>query len=175
MEKYELFVCKICGDPYLGTGAPSRCPFCGAYEENVVPVEQWGPVWGKPISEISRKHLEEALQLEIGATNFYRNVSKASEDVWAQKMFKAVMKSEREHASAIVKILGVEMPDIEKLDREEDKTRGSIEENLAEFRKREEDAVEAYKMSAEESTDEPVKYFFRELVKIESDHILLTE
>lgn len=175
MGKYQLFVCKVCGDPYLGTGAPSRCPFCGAHEENVVPMDEWGPVWGKPISDISKKHLEEALQLEVGATNFYRNVSKFSKDVWAQKMFKALMKAEKEHAEAIVKILGADMPNIEEMELEEDKARETIEENLAETRKREENAVEAYKMAAAESDDEPVKYFFRELVKIESDHILLTE
>ncbi len=175
MGKYQLFVCKVCGDPYLGTGAPSRCPFCGAHEENVVPMDEWGPVWGKPISDISRKHLEEALQLEVGATNFYNNVSKASDEVWVQKMFKAIMKAEREHASAIVKILGVAMPNIEELALEEDKARETIEENLAETRRREENTIEAYKMAAAESTDEPVKYFFRELIKVEADHLLLTE
>jgi len=175
MGKYQLFVCKVCGDPYLGTDAPSRCPFCGAHSENVVVAEDWEPLWGKPIQGLSRKNLENALELEVGAVNFYRNVSEAAVDTWAQKMFKALMKAEREHASTIVKLMKVEMPDIPALEKEGDKARGSIEENLTETRKREENAVTAYNMSAAQSEDEHVKYFFRELSKVEADHILLTE
>ncbi len=175
MGKYQLFICKVCGDPYLGIDAPSRCPFCGAYKVNVVPVEEWGPLWGKPIDEVSRKHLQEALQLEVGAVNFYRNVSKNAKDVWAQKMFKALMKAEREHAEVIVKLMGAEMPDIEGLETDKDKARESIEENLAEFHRREAGAVEAYRMAASEVNDGHVKYFFEELAKIEAEHLLLSK
>ncbi|MBD3398347.1 ferritin [Candidatus Micrarchaeota archaeon] len=175
MGKYQLFVCKICGDPYLGTDAPSRCPFCGAYEENIVPAEEWEPLWGKPIGEKSRKHLEAALQIEVSNTNFYRNASEASKDVWAQKEFKALMKIEAEHAETIVKLLGAEMPDFKELELEEDRARESIEANLAESHRRETRAINAYKMAMEDSEDEHVKYLFGELIKIESDHLSLSE
>ncbi|MFX1313583.1 MAG: rubredoxin-like domain-containing protein, partial [Promethearchaeota archaeon] len=29
----NVFVCKICGEAYIGEKAPSRCPFCGAYKK----------------------------------------------------------------------------------------------------------------------------------------------
>lgn len=175
MGKYQLFICKICGDPYLGDDAPSKCPFCGAYEKNIVPAEEWEPLWGKPLSDSSRKHLEEALQIEVSNTNFYKNASAESKDVWAQKMFKALMKVEREHASTIVKLLGAEKPNFEELEIEEDKGKGSIEENLAESHRRETRAVAAYRMAAADSEDEHVKYLFTELIKIESDHLSLSE
>jgi rubrerythrin len=175
MGKYQLFICKICGDPYLGTDAPSRCPFCGAYEENLVPAEKWEPLWGKPIGEKSMKHLEEALQIEVSNTNFYKNASAGSTDVWAQKEFRALMKIEKEHAGTIVKLLGADKPDYDELELEEDKDRGSIEGNLAESHRRETRAINAYKMAMADSEDEHIKYFFGELMKIESDHLSLSE
>ncbi len=175
MGKYQLFICKICGDPYLGTDAPSRCPFCGAHSENMVPGENWKALWGKPIGEKSKKHLEEALQIEVSNTNFYRNVSKNSEEKMFQKEFRALMKIEKEHAEIMVKLLGAEMPDFEEMELEEDKSRATLEENLAESHKRETRAINAYKMMAVESENEEIKYFFRELIKIESDHLSLSE
>ena len=175
MGKYQLFICKVCGDPYMGTDAPSRCPFCGAYHENIVPAEEWEPLWGKPLGEKSRKHLEEALQLEVSNTNFYRNASKTSRDVWAQKEFKALMKIEKEHAETIVKLLGAEMPDIEGMELEEDRARDSVEGNLAESHRRETRAINAYRMAMGDVEDDFVKFFFGELVKVETDHLSLSE
>lgn len=175
MGKYQQFICKICGEPYLGTGAPSRCPYCGAYGEKLVPAEEWKPLWGKSVDEVSRKHLDMALMLEVGNTNFYRNASKASKEAWAQKMFKALMKIEKEHAEVIVKLLGAQMPDFEKLEKEEDKAKEGIEENLAESHRRETRAINAYKAAAAEVTDAHVKELFSELIRVESDHLSLSE
>ena len=175
MGKYQLFVCKVCGDPYLGTDAPSKCPFCGADEGNIVVAKDWSPLWGKPIQEISKKNLEVALKLEVGAVNFYQNVMEASSDVEVQKLFKAIMKAEREHASTIAKLMDIKLPDMKSWETEADKARSTLEENMAETRKREENAVAVYNKAAESSEDEHVKYFFREISKVEADHILLTE
>lgn len=175
MGKYQLFVCKVCGDPYLGTAAPSKCPFCGAYEENLVVAKDWKPLWGRPIQETSKKNLEVALKLEVGAVNFYQNVLEASDDIEVKKLFKAVMKAEREHASTIVKLMDIKMPDMHSWETEEDKARATLVENLAETKKREENAVAVYDKFAETSEDEHVRYFFREISKVEADHILLTE
>jgi len=175
MGKYQLFVCKVCGDPYLGTDAPSMCPFCGAHSENVVPANTWEPLWGKPVQDVSTANLEVALKLEVGAVNFYKNVMDASDDVGVKKLFKAIMKAEREHASTIVKLMDTKMPDLKSWETEADKARDTLEENLLETRRREENAVSVYDKAALNSEDEHVKYFFREISKVEADHILLTE
>jgi len=31
-----VFVCKICGEAYIGEDPPSRCPFCGVLKEYFV-------------------------------------------------------------------------------------------------------------------------------------------
>ena len=41
MEKIKVFRCRICGDPYIGVGAPSRCPFCGAQKRFFVSARDW--------------------------------------------------------------------------------------------------------------------------------------
>jgi rubrerythrin len=173
--KYQQYICEICGEPYLGTGAPSRCPFCGAFEEKIVEAGKWRPLWGGEVSETARRHLEAALQLEVGNTNFYRNASKSPGTIQSQKMFKALSKIEKEHAEVIVKFLGAPMPDFPSLEREEDKARQTIEENLAESHARETRAINAYKLAFSEVEDERVKLFFGELIKIESDHLSLSE
>ncbi len=173
--EYQQYICEICGEPYLGVGAPSRCPFCGAFGARVVEAEKWKPLWGGQISETARTHLEAALQLEVGNTNFYSNASKASEVVQEQKMFKALSKIEKEHAEVIVKFLGAQMPDFESLETEADRARETMEENLAESHARETRAINAYKLAFSEVEDEKVKLFFGELIKIESDHLSLSE
>jgi rubrerythrin len=173
--KYQQYICEICGEPYLGAGSPSRCPFCGASREKVVEAEKWRPLWGGELSEAARRHLEAALQLEVGNTNFYKNVSKAPGTIQDQKMFKALSKIEKEHAEVIVKFLGAPMPDFESLETEADKARETIEENLAESHKRETRAINAYKLAFSEVEDEKVKLFFGELITIESDHLTLSE
>jgi rubrerythrin len=173
--EYQQYICEICGEPYLGTSPPSRCPFCGAYEEKIVEAEKWKPIWGGEVSEVARKHLEAALQLEVGNTNFYMNVAKAPGTVQDQKMFKILSKIEREHAEVIVKFLGAQMPDFKALETEKDKAKETIEENLAESHMRETRAINAYKVAFSEVEDEKVKLLFGELIKIESDHLKLSE
>jgi rubrerythrin len=136
--EYQQYICEICGEPYLGTSPPSRCPFCGAYEEKIVEAEKWKPIWGGEVSEVARKHLEAALQV-------------------------------------IVKFLGAQRPDFKALETEKDKAKETIEENLAESHMRETRAINAYKVAFSEVEDEKVKLLFGELIKIESDHLKLSE
>ena len=173
--KYQLYVCKICGEPYLGNGAPTKCPFCGAQGEMVVPSEKWTPLWGEPINAISRKHLEIGLALEISSTNFYMNVSKSAKDVYSQKLFKGLSKVEREHASTMCKIMGIPTPEIDKMGTPADAPKANLHENLLESNRRETGAVAKYQEAAAEVTDGKVKLLFLQLIKIESDHLLLSE
>lgn len=175
MSVYQLYVCKICGEPYLGNEAPSKCPFCGAQKELIVPSEKWAPLWGAPINEISRKHLELGLGLEVSNTNFYMNISKGASDDYSKKLFKGLSKIEREHADVMCKLMGIPMPDFEKMQKPEDVPKGNLHENLLESNRRESRAIGKYQTAAAEVTDPHVKLFFLQLIRIEGDHLSLSE
>jgi len=72
MAKVRVFRCRICGDPYIGTEAPLQCPFCGASQRFFIEADDWNPdEFNVSISDISRKNLEAALQLELDNAAFY--------------------------------------------------------------------------------------------------------
>ncbi|HUW23638.1 MAG TPA: ferritin family protein [bacterium] len=124
------------------------------------------------MSEISKENLGKALELEIDNTNFYKAVSERSKDVYVSSMFKGLSKVEREHASVICKHLKIEKPDSKAgLDKAVDSDR----ENIEEANRREKRAVKFYTEARNQATEEEIKEFFKALMEIESDHIILTK
>ena len=119
MAKVKIFRCRICGDPYIGVEAPTRCPFCGAKQKFFVEAEEWNPdEFNVELSNISQKNLGTALKLELDNAAFYdcaKNAADKAADQYSLAKFKALMKVEREHASAISKFLKISLPDLEKL------------------------------------------------------------
>ena len=68
----KVFVCRICGDSYVGEEIPGSCPFCGAEKKFLVLAHTWQDENDIELTDISRKNLEAALKLEAGATELYR-------------------------------------------------------------------------------------------------------
>ena len=118
MGKVKVFRCRICGDPYIGSEAPTQCPFCGANKKYFVGAQDWSPdEFNVTLSEISKKNLESALQLELDNAAFYdcaKDIADKAGDNYSLAKFKALMKVEREHASAISKFLKISRPELEK-------------------------------------------------------------
>lgn len=170
MAKVRVFRCRICGDPYIGEGPPTRCPFCGALTNYFVPAEEWNPnEFEVELSEIARADLEAALKLELDNTAFYTcamNAAQRANDHYGLAKFKALMKVEREHASAISKFLKISKPDLETVPCSED-----FKENTQEGWEREDRAIKAYTKFRDEATEERLKEFFGALVEIETDHL----
>ena len=97
----KLFRCRICGDPYLGSEAPSFCPFCGAPQKYMAPAEDYVDRNDVPnLSARSRANLEKALDLEVRNAAFYMCASNCAPDPLDKAMFKALWRTEAEHASA---------------------------------------------------------------------------
>lgn len=168
----NVYRCRICGEVYLGEEKPKSCPFCGAHENYFVLAEEWKLLQSKSLSEISKENLRKALELEIDNTNFYKAVSERSKDVYVSSMFKGLSKVEREHASAICKHLKIEKPDSKVgLDKAVDTDRANIEE----ANRREKRAVKFYTEARNQVPEEEIKEFFKALMEVESDHIVLTE
>jgi rubrerythrin len=170
MVKIKVFRCRICGDPYIGTEAPARCPFCGAQQRYFVEAGDWNPdEFNVTLSEVSRKNLKAALQLELDNAAFYDCAKNAAEKMgneYSFAKFKALMKVEREHASAISKFLKISRPELEKL-----ACSANAQDNTQEGWEREDRAIKAYAMFRDEATELKLKEFFGALVEIETDHL----
>lgn len=166
----KLFRCKICGDPYIGEKAPSRCPFCGAYEENIVEIEKFDATFDVELTDKDRKFVEKALDVEIGNAEFYACASETVSEIEGKQLFKCLKKVEAEHASIWKKILKLKKVDIGKLD----KCSSEYKDNLQESHNREEKAIEFYKQSAAECDSDRVRELFKAIIQVEEDHLGLS-
>ena len=172
MEKIKVFRCRICGDPYIGVEAPNRCPFCGAPQRFFVSAEDWNKnEFIVTLSAISKKNLESALKLELGNAAFYdcaKNAADKLNDFYSFAKFKALMKVEREHASAISKFLKIIAPELEKITCNTDSRK-----NTQDGFEREDRAIKSYSKFRDEAEEPRIKEFFATLVEIETDHLNL--
>ncbi|MBI5869739.1 MAG: ferritin [Actinobacteria bacterium] len=170
----KFYRCLICGDPCMGREKPTNCPFCGASDEYLVDAADWideNQNLGE-LSDVSRKNLEEALQLEVNNAPFYRDAMARTRNIELQGIFKNLAKIEAEHASTIKKILKVELPQPEE---GKEAATDSDKENIAAAHEREVAATAFYRQSAAEAVEERVKKVFTALASIESDHIDLEQ
>jgi rubrerythrin len=170
MGNVKVFRCRICGDPYIGVDAPSQCPFCGAPQRFFVEANKWDKdEFNVKLSDISRKNLEAALDLELDNAGFYecaKNASEKAGDHYSFAKFKALMKVEREHASAISKFLKIPSHELEK-----QKCNNDAKQNSKEGWERENRAIKAYSKFRDEAIEPRLKEFFDALVEIETDHL----
>ena len=170
MTKVKVFRCRICGDPYIGVDPPTRCPFCGAKTEYFVEADDWNPdEFNVQLTDVSKKNLQAALQLELDNAAFYncaKNMADKAKDHYSFAKFKALMKVEREHASAISKFLKITAPELEKLT-----CNVNAKANTQEGWNREDRAIKSYSKFKNEATEPRLKEFFGALVEIETDHL----
>jgi rubrerythrin len=167
----KLFRCRVCGDPYVGETRPSRCPWCGAYENFMVEAKDYKETFDVILNETDMKNVEHALEVEISNAEFYFCAAEKSDDDESRQLFKALGKVEAEHASIWTKILKKPKQAIGK------SASCSItsKDNLLESHNREDRAINFYKKAAAESTDKRVKMLFAAIVQVETDHLQLSE
>lgn len=168
----QLYRCQICGDPYLGEEKPRNCPFCGAHERYLVTQEDFEDRIGKVegLTDVSRKNLEAALDLELGNAAFYKCASAKAETDDAKALFKALSKVESEHASVHAKALGIKKPALPDVD-----CSGKDLDNLKDSHDREDSAVHHYGKFLAEATEARVVEIFSSIIAIEMDHLELSE
>jgi len=170
MAKIMVFRCRICGDPYIGTEAPAQCPFCGAERRYFVEAKDWNPnEFNVELTAVEKDDLETALKLELDNAAFYdcaKNAAQKADDEYGIAKFKALMKVEREHASAISKFLKISRPELEK-----QACNANAKANTKEGFEREDRAIKAYAKFRDEATESRLKEFFGALVEIETDHL----
>ncbi len=165
-----VYRCLICGDPYMGKEKPSHCPFCGATDLYIVKASEWideNTSIGT-LTDISRRNLEKALQLEVNNAPFYRDAMANTKNIELQGIFKYLSKIEAEHASVVKKILKCDLPEPEpgkEVASDDDR------ENISSAHEREKSATAFYRQAALEASEPRVKRVFTALSEIESDHI----
>lgn len=164
----KTFICEICGDAYIGTEKPSKCPFCGANHNFIKEGKEANPVTENKteLSELSKKNLEQTLQMEIEANAIYLCMAGKSQSYEIMKMYKRLAKIELEHATIATKLLGISMPEIKpELCNDLDK------ENFERTIGLEDHASNVYKQFALESQETHVKILFTALSQVEADHL----
>ena len=169
----KLFRCRICGDPYLGSEAPSFCPFCGAPQRYMAPAAEYVDRNDVPnLSARSRANLEKALDLEVRNAAFYMCAANCAPAPLDKAMFKALWRTESEHASVICKLLKVPKPEIKP---DEQACLKDPRANFAAAQEQEQSAVVFYGQSAAEAVEDRVKEVFAALTEVEGYHIALSE
>lgn len=170
-ENARLFRCKICGDPYVGIEAPTRCPFCGAYEKFIVEAKDFHETYDIKLTAKEKANVKQALQLEIGNAAFYFCAAKRSDDEENRQLFKALGKVEAEHASIWKKVLKLDKVDI----LTSEVCAAESLNNLQESHYREDKAIKHYRQFAAEAENKRLKTLFLAIVQVETDHLHLSE
>jgi rubrerythrin len=124
------------------------------------------------LSARSRANLEKALDLEVRNAAFYMCAADCAPDPLSKAMFKALWRTEAEHASLICKILKMPKPEIKPDDKACLK---DPKANFAAAHQREQRAVAFYGQSAQEASEERVQEVFIALTEVETYHIVLSE
>ena len=107
----NFYRCRICGETYLGTEPPSRCPFCGVTAEYFVLTGDYDEHRNeiKPTSS-EREDLATAIELERGNARFYRALGMRRGDAKLSSAYKRLASVEAEHCSVFSKLAGVPKP-----------------------------------------------------------------
>lgn len=162
----KLYVCKICGEPYIGGEAPDDCPFCGAPKNYLRSAEEYNELWKTELSEQEKSDMKETLQLEINAVAYYQDVVDKNKKYSKQnRLFKQLMRVEKEHAEMAVKFLGIELPEFTG-----ETSKGSIEADIKRTKELEEGAIEKYQTFLKNAVADNVKNFYIALIHAEQGH-----
>lgn len=163
----NLYICEICGDAYIGEEKPSDCPFCGARGNFIKLANEAEPIVNEKnkISEISKKNLEETLNLETKANAIYLCMAGKTKEYKIKAMYKRLAKIELEHAVIATKLLGIAIPEIKS-----EICADMDEENFQKTIELEDHAVELYKKFNQEAKEKNIKIFFTALIQVESGH-----
>jgi len=166
-----MYRCRICGETYLGAEIPSHCPFCGAHREHIVPSAEYPPDINEvQLTEIERRDVEAAIELERSNARFYFGMAQHKEDPVLSSAYKRLAKVEAEHCEVFCELVGVEEPiDLtDPMDVPADWCT-NIEDSIG----REQRASRFYAEVSERATSDRIREIFAAVSDVEADHILL--
>lgn len=166
----KTWVCKICGDPYIGEEAPKQCPFCGADSKYIVRGTEYEEPEAGRLTDKEKENILEAIKLEVGNAEFYFCAAGKAGKLELKKRFGVLGKVEAEHASLLAKLVRAQNPVIS---RGSDSCEGDDHAFMQEALEREDKAIKSYSRFLEEADDIRVKQVLAALVEIETTHLEL--
>ena len=164
----KIFVCRICGEVYIGEEIPHTCPFCGVENKYLVPPSVWNETYDLELTDIEKENAAKALEVEISNSSFYKLAYETLTDRRIGLMFKGLFKIEREHASIFRKILKPDQDPIVDVGCDDD-AKKCVEESG----RREKSASDFYAKAMSEAINPRLKEIFGAIMKAEQDHIKL--
>lgn len=179
--KVQVYRCRLCWESFYSvSGKPANCPFCGAHDDFILVASFFVEPTVGALSDQDVKDLLAARELEIKNTNFYKGAAKVARkegDFGHEGMFKILSKVEKEHDSALKKVLRTlpeppPAPEIPGLDQQHAATTA---ENLEAANAREQRAVKLYTEMAWRTANPRVRELFLGIAEVEKDHIDMTE
>lgn len=165
----KLLRCRICGETYLGTEAPSRCPFCGADTTAFIPTEEFPEDINRiSVTEVERNDLNTAIELERSNARFYAGLGRLSSNPKLSNVYKRLAAIEAEHCSVFCKLVAQTKPaDLF--------TPAAVSadwcEAIAESLERERRAAAFYAEASARATNERVREVLDAVSAVERDHI----
>lgn len=169
----RLLRCRICGDTYLGTEAPSQCPFCGAHAHYFVEPGGYSSSENRvQLTEVERAHVETAIEIERSNTRYYLAAAALQGDEDLSSALKRLAKVEAEHCGIFSKLAGEPKP-ADLMEPEGDPSAWC--EAIAESTRRETRASEFYAEVVAAATNERVREVFTAVMEVERDHLVVDE
>ena len=160
--------CLICGETYLGTTAPDRCPYCGVEGRFIVDAAEYVDYKGMAMCAQSQEFIREAMKIEASNVAFYACAAEHAQSHVVRAIFKRVGKHELEHLELLADHLGVDLPEPK---AEECSDEDAL--NMKQSHDREDRAVKMYMRFAAEAAEPRIKQIFSAIAGIEQEHYKL--
>jgi rubrerythrin len=166
----KMYRCRICGETYLGSEAPSQCPFCGAHKEHLIDTVDF-PTDINDIqpTEVEIADLEASIELETANTRFYLAMGTHKENAPLSSAYKRLAKIEAEHCELFCNLANRAEPD--DLMTPVEQTTGSWKTDIEESLAREQRASRLYAEFAARATNPRLKEVWEAVSAVEADHI----
>lgn len=167
---FSPYRCQICGETYLGSAAPDRCPFCGAHGRWMMGAAEWVKTGKVEMCEQSLQDCLKAIELEVNNAAFYKCAQKNAETQVTEAIFKRLHKQELEHAELLAEMAGVADPGLPEVTC----AGNNDAQNLADAHAREQRAIRFYLQVADRAPEKRVQDVFRALADIEAEHLKIS-
>jgi rubrerythrin len=167
----KMYRCRVCGETYLGSDAPSECPFCGADRELIVDTGDYPEdINAVQLTEGERGDLDTAIELERSNTRFYLAMAQRDDNPTLANAYKRLAAVETEHCLLFCKLSKQSNPaDL----GEPSEELGSWDADIDESARREHRASDLYAEFVGRATSPRLREVWTAVSAIEADHIEL--